>query len=155
MPRRTLDDKGAPRYKGNVRNTRALVGRRIAERRREMGLTQQELGETLSVSRETVSKYETGSLDIAAGDLPVLALKLRVPLMYFHQGLQQEPGWGALASEVDYAQEAESMRVQTPEELREAHDLRRRYLKIIGDMGPLTHLERVRHFFRAVKYFCC
>ena len=66
MPRKALNDKGEERYKGNPRNARALVGRRIGERRREMGLTQQVLGETLGVSRETISKYETGLLDLAA-----------------------------------------------------------------------------------------
>ena len=141
MPRKALNDKGEERYKGNLRSTRSLVGRRIGERRREMGLTQMELGETIGVSRETISKYETGFLDVAAGDLPVLALKLRVPLMYFFQGLQEEPGWRVLASEVGIPEDMALALAQTPDQLREAYEAKKRYSKILDGMGALTHLE--------------
>ena len=36
------------------------VGQRIAQKRRELGLSQEGLGEKLGVSRQAVSKWESG-----------------------------------------------------------------------------------------------
>ena len=149
MPRKALNDRGEEKYQGNPRNTRALVGRRIAERRREMNLTQSDLGESIGVSRETISKYETGSLDVSAGDLPVLALKLRVPIIYFFSGLPQERGWGELAHDVDYAQPFENVCIRDPGQLRQSYEDKKRYAKILDGMGELSHLEET--MFRAYR----
>jgi len=38
----------------------AIIGKFIAKKRRELSLTQEQLGETLNVSNKSVSKWETG-----------------------------------------------------------------------------------------------
>jgi transcriptional regulator with XRE-family HTH domain len=48
-------------------------GRRIAERRKEVGLTQVELAEALGVAQQTYACYETGTRRIPLSLLPVLA----------------------------------------------------------------------------------
>jgi transcriptional regulator with XRE-family HTH domain len=63
------------------------VGERIRARRTELGLTQEQLAEALSVSYQQVQKYETGANRISAGRIFELARKLRVEVGYFFQGL--------------------------------------------------------------------
>ncbi len=43
------------------------VGEKIKEKRRELGLTQTELGEKLGVQKNAVSKWETGRVDDIPG----------------------------------------------------------------------------------------
>jgi transcriptional regulator with XRE-family HTH domain len=63
------------------------VGERIRARRTELGLTQEQLAEALTVSYQQVQKYETGANRISAGRIFELARKLRVDISYFFQGL--------------------------------------------------------------------
>lgn len=63
------------------------VGERIRARRTELGLTQEQLAEALSVSYQQVQKYETGANRISAGRIFELARKLRVDVSYFFEGL--------------------------------------------------------------------
>ena len=49
------------------------IGERIAELRREKGLTQEQLGETIGVSAQTVSKWENANTAPDISLLPVLA----------------------------------------------------------------------------------
>jgi transcriptional regulator with XRE-family HTH domain len=59
------------------------IGLRIRTRRRELGLTQGELGKSLDVTAPQVVKYENGKDGVGAGRLPQLAAVLQVPLDYF------------------------------------------------------------------------
>jgi transcriptional regulator with XRE-family HTH domain len=59
-----------------------LVGDRIHRRRILMGLTQDQLGETLGISYQQVQKYETGANRVSAGRLYLIAQRLGV-----------SPGW--------------------------------------------------------------
>lgn len=56
----------------------ALVGRRIAERRMAMGLSQTALAQRLSVSSQQVQKYEAGQNRISASRLNHIALALGI-----------------------------------------------------------------------------
>lgn len=49
------------------------LGRRIAERRKTQGLTQQKLADILGISQQTMAHYEVGRLRIAVSVLPTLA----------------------------------------------------------------------------------
>ena len=57
-----------------------LVGRRIRARRRQLGLSQQDLADALGLSYQQVQKYEKGVSRIGAGRLQQLARILEVPV---------------------------------------------------------------------------
>jgi len=52
------------------------LGRRIAERRKTLGITQVQLAETLGIAQQTMAHYEAGKVRFAAALLPVLATTL-------------------------------------------------------------------------------
>jgi len=59
-----------------------LVGDRIRRRRILMGLTQDQLGESLGISYQQIQKYETGANRVSAGRLYLIGERLEVA-----------PGW--------------------------------------------------------------
>ena len=73
-------------------NYRADIGNRIADRRRQNGLTQSGLGEKFGVSRSMIGSIEQGISDVNAGDLPRLATILDVPVQYFFGVPEPERG---------------------------------------------------------------
>ncbi len=54
------------------------LGRRIAQLRKEQGITQVQLAETLGVSQQTITAYEVGRRRIQVSALPVIAQALGV-----------------------------------------------------------------------------
>jgi transcriptional regulator with XRE-family HTH domain len=54
------------------------VGARLRQFRQALGWSQDELGKRLKMTAATVSRYETGDLQIDADDLPVVAAHLGV-----------------------------------------------------------------------------
>ncbi|MDJ0919578.1 MAG: helix-turn-helix transcriptional regulator [Henriciella sp.] len=72
-----------------------IVGQRLRWRRRELKLTQEQLGEKLGLTFQQVQKYEKGVNRISAGRLFEMAAELTVPITYFYEGvedlLQAEP----------------------------------------------------------------
>jgi transcriptional regulator with XRE-family HTH domain len=56
------------------------LGARIAQLRREQGITQVQLAEILSVSQQTVNAYETAERRVPVSALPMLAKTLAVSL---------------------------------------------------------------------------
>jgi transcriptional regulator with XRE-family HTH domain len=69
----------------------AHVGAHVRARRRQLGMSLEELGQGLGVGYQQVQKYETGENRISADRLPDLSYLLRVPIEYFFEGLRQ-PG---------------------------------------------------------------
>jgi len=58
----------------------AQLGQRIAERRKVLGLTQQQLAESLGVAQQTLAHYEVGRLRVAAALLPQFSKTLGLSL---------------------------------------------------------------------------
>jgi transcriptional regulator with XRE-family HTH domain len=56
------------------------LGRRIAERRKALGITQVQLAETLGIAQQTMAHYEGGKVRFAAALLPVLATALQTTI---------------------------------------------------------------------------
>lgn len=56
----------------------AKLGMRITHLRKEHGITQVQLAETLGVSQQTITAYETGRRRIQVSALPAIAKVLRV-----------------------------------------------------------------------------
>jgi transcriptional regulator with XRE-family HTH domain len=52
------------------------LGRRIAERRKALGITQVELAKVLGIAQQTMAHYEGGTLRVAVALLPPLARTL-------------------------------------------------------------------------------
>ena len=55
-----------------------VLGSRVALLRKELGLTQVQLAETLGISQQMVASYEVGRRRIPVSMLPALALALKV-----------------------------------------------------------------------------
>ena len=73
-------------------NLMPIIGRRIAERRRSLSLSQRELAERVGISREMLSHYEVGRVHINASDLFHVADALGIPIDVFRGtgGLERE-----------------------------------------------------------------
>ncbi|MGH6949348.1 MAG: helix-turn-helix domain-containing protein [Vitreimonas sp.] len=65
------------------------VGKRLRRRRRRLGLTQQQLAESIGIRFQQIQKYECGANRVTASRLYELAVALNVPVNYFFEGLQQ------------------------------------------------------------------
>lgn len=70
------------------------VGKKIWQRRREMGLSRRALGEVIGVGLKQVNKYETAMNRVSAGRLYEIALALSVPAAWFFEGIASELGEG-------------------------------------------------------------
>ena len=67
----------------------AHVGRRVRERRREIGMSQTKLGDALGISFQQVQKYEIGINRVSASRLWDIANILEVDFGHFFEGIQK------------------------------------------------------------------
>jgi len=67
------------------------VGKRLRQRRRLLGLTQQKLAEAVDIRFQQIQKYESGANRISASRLWALAQALDVPVAYFFEGVEADP----------------------------------------------------------------
>ena len=67
----------------------AHVGRRIRERRKALGLSQEKLGDALGISFQQVQKYEIDLNRVSASRLWDTAKALEVDVGYFFEGIQK------------------------------------------------------------------
>jgi len=56
------------------------LGQRIAERRKTLGFSQQQLAQTLGIAQQTLAHYEVGRLRVAAALLPPIGKTLGLSL---------------------------------------------------------------------------
>ena len=56
------------------------LGQRIAERRKALGLTQQQLADSIGIAQQTLAHYEVGRLRVAVALLPPLSKTLSLSL---------------------------------------------------------------------------
>lgn len=54
------------------------IGEKIRQRRKELGLTTEELGHMIGVQRAAITKYEKGYIDLKAGQLKAIADALQI-----------------------------------------------------------------------------
>src|SRR5947209_4325552 len=73
------------------------LGKRLRQRRRTLGLTQQQIAEAVGVRFQQIQKYECGANRISAARLWLLAKALEAPVGAFFDGIEGE----AEASEED------------------------------------------------------
>ena len=63
------------------------VGRRIRQRRRLLGMTQEKLANAVSIRFQQIQKYESGANRVSASRLWSLARALDVSVSFFFEGL--------------------------------------------------------------------
>jgi transcriptional regulator with XRE-family HTH domain len=79
------------------------VGKRLRRRRRLLGLTQQQLAESVGIRFQQIQKYECGANRVSASRLFELAEALDVPVQYFYEGLSRRdetPAEDVLAADI-------------------------------------------------------
>jgi transcriptional regulator with XRE-family HTH domain len=76
----------------------AALGRRLAARRRSLGWTLKQVGETVGVSAQMVHKWEIGQSAMDAAKLYRLAVSLGVEPSYFFEGIDPRDGIGSETS---------------------------------------------------------
>ena len=64
------------------------VGKRIRHRRWLVGMTQQQLAESVGIKFQQIQKYETGMNRVSASRLWDIASSLSVPVSFFFEGLE-------------------------------------------------------------------
>ena len=74
----------------------AYVGRRLKQRREELGLSQEKLADFLGISFQQVQKYERGFNRVGASRLFQIGEALGVPTAFFFEGVEPS-GRGGLA----------------------------------------------------------
>jgi transcriptional regulator with XRE-family HTH domain len=68
------------------------VGGRVRMRRMMLGMSQEKLGDALSLTFQQVQKYEKGTNRIGASRLQQIAHSLQVPVAFFFEGAPDVPG---------------------------------------------------------------
>lgn len=66
------------------------VGKRVRHRRWMVGMTQQQLAESVGIKFQQIQKYETGMNRVSASRLWDISEALEVPVSYFFEGLGDE-----------------------------------------------------------------
>ena len=64
------------------------VGKRIRHRRWMVGMTQQQLGDSVGIKFQQIQKYETGMNRVSASRLWDIASALDVPINFFFEGIE-------------------------------------------------------------------
>jgi transcriptional regulator with XRE-family HTH domain len=77
--------------------TDTRIGNLIRRRRVQLGMSQTELAQKLSVSFQQVQKYEQGRNRVSAGRMPLVAAALNVPVGFFYGYDDADAGGGAAA----------------------------------------------------------
>lgn len=67
----------------------AVLGNRIAVRRKERGLTQQQLADEVGVARSMISAYENAGIAITVEKLFLVSRVLKTPVLHFLEGLDR------------------------------------------------------------------
>jgi transcriptional regulator with XRE-family HTH domain len=62
------------------------VGGRVRMRRKQIGLTQEALGDVIDLTFQQIQKYERGTNRVSASKLYQIAKTLNVPITYFFDG---------------------------------------------------------------------
>ncbi|MEX0644106.1 MAG: helix-turn-helix transcriptional regulator [Parvularculaceae bacterium] len=78
-----------------------FVGKKLRQRRRLLGLTQQKLADEVSIRFQQIQKYESGANRISASRLWALAKALDVPVAFFFEGLNGDKEVGEEGDEAN------------------------------------------------------
>ncbi|KGJ18494.1 helix-turn-helix domain-containing protein [Paracoccus sanguinis] len=82
------------------------VGQRIRHRRWTIGMTQQQLADSVGIKFQQIQKYETGMNRVSASRLWDIAKAMDVPVAFFFEGLD-----GASPAEFDLISDKEALQL--------------------------------------------
>ena len=114
------------------------VGKRVRQRRKMMGITQEKLGETLGLTFQQVQKYERGTNRISASKLFEMAVFLKVPVSYFYEDMIAHPSQPRVMESGDSTFEHEHLTS------RESRELLLAYYRLPSDKVRRRVMELVR-----------
>ncbi len=99
------------------------VGRRVRQRRKVLGITQEKLGEALGLTFQQVQKYERGANRISASKLFELSQLLKVPVGYFYEDMtrEQQLAVAAMSEAAPDPFEGENLSARESRELLQAY----------------------------------
>lgn len=97
------------------------IGKKIKLRRKELGMSQEKLGEAIGVSYQQIQKYEKGIDKISLEKLVKIATALALPLSFFLEIIEKEGE--------EKMEKGEELRKELSPEERELI----RYFRAIGD----------------------
>lgn len=86
------------------------LGKRLRQRRRMLGQTQQQIAEAVGVRFQQIQKYECGANRISAARLWLLAKALEAPVSSFFEGLTEDIEGGS-AEDADPEQSRTSLAI--------------------------------------------
>ena len=119
------------------------VGRRIRRRRRLLGLTQQQLAESVGIRFQQIQKYESGANRVSASRLFEIAEALDAPVQYFYDGLDSS-GIDAVIDGESVASDVLSQK-ETLDLVRAYYKLnerpRRRLLELARALDPAQRID--------------
>ena len=78
------------------------VGKRIRQRRWQMGMSQENLAVTTGVKFQQIQKYETGANRVSASRMWEIAGALDVTISYFYEGLDEQSLKGSKNEMADF-----------------------------------------------------
>ena len=85
------------------------VGKRIRHRRWLVGMTQQQLAESVGIKFQQIQKYETGANRVSASRLWDIADALEVSVSFFFEGIDDEEGKAATMVPADIMADKEAL----------------------------------------------
>lgn len=130
---RELIDKGVDLY----------IGRRVKDRRIELGFSQSKLASQLGVTFQQVQKYEKGMNRISASTLYTIAKILKVDWNYFVNGYK---GGNVLSDSSSVSYESDKKKK------KEAAELLRAYFKIEPPKIRKKFLDLLKGFYSSEEF---
>jgi len=118
------------------------VGRRVRQRRKAMGVTQERLANDLGLTFQQVQKYERGANRVSASKLYEIAVALETTTTYFFEGLADPAavkagGVGEPESEKfinDFLMSAEGLELAEMFSRLQSPKLRKRIVELVRTM---------------------
>ncbi len=114
------------------------VGLRIRMRRKELGISQEKLAESIGLTFQQVQKYERAANRVSASKLWEMARALNTSIGYFYEGLSDtpEPAGSNLPRETvqDFLMTPEGLELASTFPRIPQHRVRRRILDLVRSM---------------------
>jgi transcriptional regulator with XRE-family HTH domain len=112
------------------------VGKRIWQRRRELGLSRRALGEVIGVGLKQVNKYETAINRVSGGRLYEIALALGVPVAWFFEGVDGEISEIAAATDsTEGTANQQEIKALLASYHRVSRDVRSKFLRLVRSIA--------------------
>lgn len=119
------------------------VGLRIRLRRKELGVSQERLADSIGLTFQQIQKYERAANRVSASKLWEMAQALDAPVAYFYDGLEDGPDTAPQRSSTvhDFLLTPEGLELATLFPKIPRQRLRRRLLELVRSMAEEADSE--------------